>query len=110
MYKRQSENNIGFRYSQGDDENGWGTSLVRPVFPLPVLFFSRVQTVNLKKRGKNMQEFLLTQGEYILRMLLAAACGAGIGYERKNRLKEAGIRTHLIVALGAALTLSLIHI
>lgn len=52
-----------------------------------------------------MQEFLLTQGEYILRMLLAAACGAGIGYERKNRLKEAGIRTHLIVALGAALTM-----
>ncbi len=50
-----------------------------------------------------MQEFLLTQGEYILRMLLAAACGAGIGYERKNRLKEAGIRTHLIVSLGAAL-------
>ena len=52
-----------------------------------------------------MQEFLLTQGEYILRMLIAAACGAGIGYERKNRLKEAGIRTHLIVALGAALAM-----
>lgn len=51
----------------------------------------------------NMQEFLLTQGEYILRLLLAACCGAGIGYERKNRTKEAGIRTHLIVALGAAL-------
>lgn len=50
-----------------------------------------------------MQEFLLTQGEYILRMVLAAICGAGIGYERKNRMKEAGIRTHLIVALGSAL-------
>jgi putative Mg2+ transporter-C (MgtC) family protein len=38
-----------------------------------------------------------------VRLLVAAACGLGIGFERKNRLKEAGIRTHMIVALGAAL-------
>lgn len=43
------------------------------------------------------------QLEYILRIVLAGLCGAIIGYERKNRNKEAGIRTHLIVAMGAAL-------
>ncbi len=45
----------------------------------------------------------LQQGEYFLRILIAGVCGAVIGYERKNRLKEAGIRTHLIVAIGSAL-------
>lgn len=44
----------------------------------------------------------LTQ-ELLLRILLAALCGGAIGYERKNRHKEAGIRTHILVAAGAAL-------
>ena len=38
----------------------------------------------------------------IPRFVLAAVCGALIGIERKNRAKEAGIRTHLIVAIAAA--------
>ena len=41
--------------------------------------------------------------EFFARILVAALCGAFIGYERNNRLKEAGIRTNLIVALAAAL-------
>ncbi|MDR3644250.1 MAG: MgtC/SapB family protein, partial [Clostridia bacterium] len=45
----------------------------------------------------------VTQLEFLLRLVVAGLCGGLIGYERKNRLKEAGIRTHLIVALGAAL-------
>lgn len=45
----------------------------------------------------------MEQGEFFLRIIIAALCGAVIGYERKNRMKEAGIRTHLIVALGSAL-------
>lgn len=45
----------------------------------------------------------LLQLELIGRCVLAALCGALIGLERKNRLKEAGLRTHLIVALGSAL-------
>ena len=52
------------------------------------------------------QQFLahfLEQGELFLRILIAGVCGIMIGFERKNRLKEAGIRTHLIVALGSAL-------
>jgi len=41
--------------------------------------------------------------EYILRILLAGICGMLIGIERSNRSKEAGTRTHFIVACGAAL-------
>lgn len=41
--------------------------------------------------------------DFLLRILIAGICGGLIGYERNNRLKEAGVRTHLIVALGAAL-------
>ncbi len=40
---------------------------------------------------------------FFLRIVCACVCGAVIGYERTKRLKEAGIRTHIIVALGAAL-------
>lgn len=40
---------------------------------------------------------------FIIRMILAAFCGAMIGLERSRRQKDAGIRTHMIVALGAAL-------
>ncbi|QAY67119.1 MgtC/SapB family protein [Paenibacillus protaetiae] len=43
------------------------------------------------------------QYEYLLRLLIAGICGAVIGYERKSRKKEAGIRTHFIVSLGASL-------
>ncbi|MGI6751153.1 MAG: MgtC/SapB family protein [Anaerovoracaceae bacterium] len=50
-----------------------------------------------------MSTYVLIQLEYLLRLFLAAICGGAIGYERKSRLKEAGIRTHFIVALGAAL-------
>ncbi len=42
---------------------------------------------------------------YIIRMVLAALCGAMIGLERSRRQKDAGIRTHMIVALGAALSI-----
>ncbi len=37
------------------------------------------------------------------RILLAALCGFVIGLERKKRGKGAGVRTHIIVALGSAL-------
>lgn len=43
------------------------------------------------------------QLEFFLRVIIACLCGMMIGYERKSRYKEAGIRTHTIVALGAAL-------
>jgi len=43
--------------------------------------------------------------EYILRVIVAGMCGFVLGYERKERLKNAGVRTHMIVAMGAALIL-----
>jgi len=47
--------------------------------------------------------FDLRNLEYILRVLLAGICGMLVGMERKNRAKEAGTRTHFVVACGAAL-------
>ena len=41
--------------------------------------------------------------ELFLRLLLASLCGAAIGFERSRRFKGAGIRTHIIVCVGAAL-------
>jgi len=38
-----------------------------------------------------------------LRLLLAAALGGVLGYERERRGKAAGVRTHMLVALGTAL-------
>ena len=43
------------------------------------------------------------QFELIFRLFLAGFCGVIIGLERRNRSKEAGIRTHFVVACGAAL-------
>lgn len=40
---------------------------------------------------------------WIVRILIAALCGFIIGFERKSRSKEAGIRTHAIVCMAAAL-------
>lgn len=40
---------------------------------------------------------------FLLSLLTAVVCGAAIGVERTLRQKEAGIRTHIIVALGSAL-------
>jgi len=39
----------------------------------------------------------------VFRILIAGICGFIIGFERKNRAKGAGIRTHFIVAASAAL-------
>jgi putative Mg2+ transporter-C (MgtC) family protein len=39
----------------------------------------------------------------LLRLGLAMALGAAIGYERESRDSSAGLRTHMLVALGTAL-------
>ena len=41
--------------------------------------------------------------DFFLRILVASLCGAIIGVERSWRLKEAGVRTHLLVSCTAAL-------
>jgi len=42
-------------------------------------------------------------GEFILRLVVAGVLGGLIGFEREFRSKEAGVRTHFLVALGSAL-------
>ncbi|MBF8780217.1 MgtC/SapB family protein [Pseudomonas fulva] len=39
----------------------------------------------------------------IVRLLMAALLGAVLGFERESRGKSAGVRTHMLVSLGAAL-------
>ncbi len=48
-------------------------------------------------------EKLLFEGRVLLDLLLAILLGFAIGFERKLRSKEAGIRTHTIVCVGSAL-------
>lgn len=53
-----------------------------------------------------IQEFLdsiIGNGELFARLAFAGFCGAIIGLERSFRRKDAGIKTHIILALGAAL-------
>lgn len=53
-----------------------------------------------------MPEFVVTntlQLEFILRVILASVCGMFIGWERERRLKSAGLRTHMLVALASSL-------
>ena len=52
---------------------------------------------------KTMQPELMAQMELLLRIVVAGVCGAFIGLERQNRLKNAGLKTHLLVALTSAL-------
>ena len=47
--------------------------------------------------------------DFILRIFIAGILGGVIGLEREYRSKEAGFRTHLLVALGSALFMILSH-
>ena len=50
------------------------------------------------------EEFLKYAPEVIVRVLLAAVAGGVIGIERGYHGRAAGLRTHMLVCLGAALT------
>lgn len=50
-----------------------------------------------------MMEVIVEDFILFIRLLLACICGGLVGYERTNRGKGAGIRTHVIVALASAL-------
>ena len=41
--------------------------------------------------------------EFLIRLLLSAGLGALVGLERSKRQKEAGVRTHCIIACTSAL-------
>lgn len=55
----------------------------------------------LKRKGGKT----LAQLDWCLRMLVAAFCGGLIGFERKSKAKSAGIRTHALIAIGAAMAM-----
>ncbi len=44
---------------------------------------------------------------FVFRLFVAAICGIAVGFERKRRAKEAGIRTHCLVACASALLMIL---
>ena len=46
---------------------------------------------------------MIPEVEFLLRLFCAAVLGGIIGLEREYRSKEAGFRTHFLVALGSAL-------
>ena len=46
---------------------------------------------------------MFTTTEFILRIAIAGVLGAAVGLERELRAKEAGTRTHFLVAMGSAL-------
>jgi putative Mg2+ transporter-C (MgtC) family protein len=46
---------------------------------------------------------MIIDWDLILRLFLAGVLGGLIGFERELRAKEAGLRTHFVVALGSAL-------
>ncbi|MBS6194020.1 MAG: MgtC/SapB family protein [Clostridiales bacterium] len=46
---------------------------------------------------------MMQQWELMVRIVVACILGACIGFERKNRNKMAGVRTHAVVAFGSAL-------
>ena len=41
--------------------------------------------------------------QILVRLLMAAVLGAVLGFEREHKGKSAGVRTHMLVSLGAAL-------
>jgi len=45
---------------------------------------------------------ILTEIDIVIRLLLAFAAGAVIGFERSSRRQVAGLRTHILIALGAS--------
>ncbi len=46
-------------------------------------------------------EVVVYYGEMLLRLVLAGACGAVIGWQREKKDKAAGLRTHMLLALGS---------
>ena len=53
-----------------------------------------------------VEQFLLENWQFylelVLRVFIALLCGAIVGMERSKRLKEAGVRTHAVVAAASA--------
>ncbi|MBS4008975.1 MAG: MgtC/SapB family protein [Clostridium sp.] len=47
----------------------------------------------------------LSNGELLLRLILAGILGGAVGFERERHNRPAGLRTHILVCLGSALVM-----
>ncbi len=50
-----------------------------------------------------MPDSLVEPMYYLVRLILALLCGAVVGWEREIRDKRAGLRTHILICVGACL-------
>lgn len=55
--------------------------------------------------NKSMNNYLSLYGTFFLRLALSGVLAGLIGFEREMRSKEAGIRTHFLVGVGATLVM-----
>lgn len=58
--------------------------------------------MNIMEILKYLQSFNIVSA--LLRLVLAVLCGGLIGFERERHGRTAGLRTHILVCLGAAIT------
>lgn len=49
------------------------------------------------------KRYMIIDWDFVLRLFVAACLGGAVGVEREYHAKEAGFRTHILVALGSAL-------
>ena len=49
---------------------------------------------------------MIADGEIALRLIISALLGMVIGYERERRDQPAGLRTHMVLAIGSALAMT----
>ena len=54
-----------------------------------------------------MDAQILTQSDIVIRLCLGFIAGAIIGFERSSRRQVAGLRTHILIAMGATLLMLL---
>jgi putative Mg2+ transporter-C (MgtC) family protein len=50
---------------------------------------------------------MIPDGQILLRLIIAAGLGAMVGFERERQNQVAGLRTHIIVAVGSSLAMML---
>lgn len=78
------------------------------IFRLPICLQTRQQEVtnslpSYQEIAHQLKD--LTLASTLLRLFLAAVCGGMVGMERGRRRRAAGLRTHMLVCIGATLVM-----
>lgn len=84
--------------------------MIKPFAGLPCGGFLRWDRMTGTRRSAEGRLYLCknewdmeTEWDLIVRLCVAGLCGTVIGLDREYRVKDAGFRTHFLVALGSAL-------